>query len=100
MFVRCVLASVHDLCMRKKEDDKSLFLHLPFVLCPGVDSLLALSQYATISIDALFVPVWRCLAAFLRFQLLYVSVGAVPFPGPSLHGECSLITWFSVINYY
>ena len=64
------------------------FTQSPFAPRTGVGSLLALSRRATPSIRVLFVPVWRRLAVFLRFQLLYISIGLAPFPGPSLHREC------------
>ena len=64
------------------------FTQSPFAPRTGVGSLLALSRRATPSIRVLFVPVWRRLAVFLRFQLLHISIGVAPFPGPSLHREC------------
>ena len=70
----------------------------------GMDPLLAWSWCATTLIHVLFIPVWRHLAVFLRFKLLYyVFIGAAPLPRPSLHTQRvllhSLVISFRELHY-
>lgn len=84
-----VINTVHSYYTVKKED-KSRFIWLLFVPCKRVDLLLARLRCTTTPIRILFVLVWRHLALFLRFQLLYVSIGAAAFPRPFLESAMTL----------
>lgn len=85
-------------CTREKEEDKRLYFRSSCASLTVAGHLLAQFQHTDTLICILNGPLWRCLAAYLRVQPLYIYTGVSPFHSPSLNRVLPHSNTFLVSN--